>query len=156
MKTTSHCSLSAAVPRSDWQPVASRMRPVEISVMAEAKRVCETAERVVCVAATVGLDEQDCMQLRMAFGEVLNNLIQHASCDDQGALVDIRILTARNALELAVTDRGKPMAMPPRREFPDPEVEGGRGWPIILSCVDSVEYVVASGVNILTLRKFLP
>lgn len=132
------------------------MHPVVMSIPAVAGRVPESADHVARHAANAGLDEPACFQVRVAFTEVLNNIIDHALPAGQGATIDIRCQAISGEFQLTVVDRGKPIAIPETHEFPDPRVEGGRGWPIIFNWMDSVEYLAASGCNIMTLRKYLP
>jgi anti-sigma regulatory factor (Ser/Thr protein kinase) len=87
--------------------------------------------------------------------EVLNNIINHASPAENAEAKEIHCRFDYDHFEITTRDHGKPIDIQPTHDFPHGHTEGGRGWPIILNWMDSVEYQSRDGWNHLNLKKTL-
>ena len=132
------------------------MTDSRMEMTAAAEAIPATAERIASLGATAGLDRGACFQLQVAVTEALNNIVQHALADAPASPVKIRCRVANGFFEVTTFDRGLPMPALPDREFPPAAAESSRGWPIIFSWVDDIEYHARADGNTLTLRKNLP
>lgn len=114
------------------------------------------------VAASVrGLCEQASFsqaqmhEIELSVVEALNNTVEHAYADrDDGRISMTWALTERD-LRIDILNWGRSMAGVPQVDLPGASAERGRGWPIMHSCVDEVEYFSEQGVNTLRLVKIL-
>jgi len=134
----------------------STMTSERFEMAASAERIPATAQRIARLGATAGLDAQACFQLQVVVTEVLNNIVQHALRGDSSASVEIRCGVGNGGFEVTTVDHGLPMQFPPTRNFPETQAESSRGWPIIFSWVDHVDFSTRGDGNVLTLRKNLP
>ena len=134
----------------------STMTSERFEMAASAEQVPLAAQRIARLGATAGLDAQACFQLQVVVTEVLNNIVQHALPGDSSAAVEIRCGVGNGGFEVTTMDHGLPMRFPPTREFPEADAESSRGWPIVFSWVDHVDFSTRAGGNVLTLRKNLP
>ena len=123
---------------------------------AAADAIPAAAARIAQLGASAGLQQDACFQLQVAVSEALNNIVEHALAGASIAPVEIRCRTTPQCFEVTTRDHGRPMPALPAPEFPDAHAESSRGWPIIFSWVDSVEYQALADGNILTLKKNLP
>jgi serine/threonine-protein kinase RsbW len=107
----------------------------------------------------------DIAKVELAMVEAVNNAVEHAYRNEPGHSVVVELRLAHDSLGLVVRDRGQPMdprkltrvAVIAKPDRADPKTwhPRGRGLAIIKSCMDSVEYRVQDGVNVLTMsRKF--
>jgi len=131
------------------------MSPEILHMQAMAKSIPATTEHIASLGATAGLDEKACFQLRVVLAEVLNNILNYALPAQSREQIEIRCRVAEGSFEVTTLDKGKPIEVQPKHNFPDARTEGGRGWPIILSWMDSIEYRSEPGCNELTLKKSL-
>jgi sigma-B regulation protein RsbU (phosphoserine phosphatase) len=139
---------------ADIKP-GSDMKADVISMNAVATEIPGTAERIASLGATAGLDDQACFQIKVVMAEVLNNVVNHASPARNAETIEIHCQIDIDHFEVTTRDHGKPLDIQPTHEFPQVYTEGGRGWPIILNWMDSVEYQSQAGCNLLTLKKSL-
>ena len=111
------------------------------------------------------LPAADIAKVELAMVEAVNNAVEHAYRSEPGHSVVVELLLAPDRLGLAVRDRGEPMdprkltgvgeVAKPDRADPKSWHPRGRGLAIIKSCMDSVEYQVRDGVNVLTMSRTL-
>lgn len=92
-------------------------------------------------------------QIELAVIEAVNNVIVHAYQGQAGHAVQLDWSLGQACLQIAVMDWGQAPAAPPVPDMPDSLAENGRGWPIMLACMDDVDYRSQDGCNILTLTK---
>ena len=99
------------------------------------------------------LSERDAGMVELAVVEAVNNVIYHGYRDQPE--YDVTVVWTRRAdhLQIDIVDRGRAMDDLPSAEMPAPELENGRGWPIIRAIMDSVGYRSESGVNTLSMIK---
>jgi len=126
---------------------------VIIHIRPTARAVQRAAEQVSCFGLTGGMSRQSCFQLRVVISEVLNNIVAHACCDNDGQLIQIQCYIDDHQITITSIDRGKPFYTPLSDGFPTPLTEGGRGWPIIMKWTDSFKYQSNATGNYLTLSK---
>ncbi|MGB5438992.1 MAG: fused response regulator/phosphatase [Gammaproteobacteria bacterium] len=126
-----------------------------ISMTAVATDIPGTAERIAGLGASAGMDDLACFQVKVVMAEVLNNIVNHASPASNAETIEIHYRFDYDHFEVTTRDHGKPFDNQPTHEFPHARAESGRGWPIILNWMDSVEYQSHSGCNHLTLKKTL-
>jgi serine/threonine-protein kinase RsbW len=128
---------------------------MHLNIPANAEEIPEAAELVARFAASAGLDKQACFQIQVVVAEALNNIVDHGLDGEGSDSVHIHCGVVEDDLEINIRDEGRPYDQLPSQRFPDGRAEGGRGWPIIVSWADSIEYRSARGRNELTLRKTL-
>ena len=99
------------------------------------------------------LPERHAGMVELAVVEAVNNVIYHGYGNRPEH--DVTVVWTRRAdhLQIDIVDRGKAMDKLPSAEMPEPEMENGRGWPLIRAIMDSVGYRSEKGVNTLTMIK---
>ena len=131
------------------------MTKMILYLSAAARQVPATAERVASFGARSGLNAQACFQVKTIVAEALNNIVCHGFVDAEVASIELHCGTAGDALAITIVDNGLSLSHLPDHRFPDGYAGNGRGWPIIFSWADSVEYQSMSDRNELTLTKRL-
>lgn len=103
---------------------------------------------------SAGLDLPVTNNLLTAVVEAFNNIIEHAYDSQRGMPISILVAIDTEEIRIALHDQGRPMPQPlPPGHLPDPLAEGGRGWHIIRTYTDALDYRYAGETNILTLIK---
>jgi len=107
----------------------------------------------------MGLPPAAAGDVEIALAEAVNNVIEHAYCGRKGHKIAVRARLSKTALELTLSDNGRPLpgrhvpqgACPdldrPRNDLP----EGGFGWGLIHQLTDHVRYERRKGQNLLSL-----
>ncbi len=103
--------------------------------------------------------------IEIALVEAVNNAVEHAYRGEPGHSVVVELRLSPSCLGLSVRDRGEPMdpwrlagsaeIAEPDRADPATWRPRGRGLAIIKSCMDSVEYQIQDGANILVMSRKL-
>lgn len=112
------------------------------------------AVRGLCEAAS--LPPPDVFQIELAVVEALNNIIYHAYQNRPEHQVSLTWMLANGGLRIEISDQGQAMMTRPDGKMPEALQENGRGWPIMMACMDQVEYYSTNGLNTLILIKQLP
>ena len=104
-------------------------------------------------------------EIDLAMVEAVNNAVEHAYRGEPGHSVVVELRLSPGCLGLSVRDRGEPMdpwrlagsaeIAEPDRADPATWRPRGRGLAIIKSCMDSVEYQIQDGANILVMSRKL-
>ena len=103
-----------------------------------------------------GVDEKSRFELQVVLAESLGNAIKHSlKGGSYSESVYIHCESEKKRLIVTTRDNGQPLAERPDYVFPDAASQNGRGWPIIFSWMDNVEYYAKRGTNYLELTKFL-
>lgn len=131
------------------------MKALFLKVAARANAVPDAAEHIARFCAVVGLDRQDCFEIKVVIAEVLNNVAAHGRVDEARGAIEIHCRHSDTCLELIVNDRGRPLDRLPSDGFPRAGAKSGRGWPIIIHWTDSLEYRPGPPFNTLILTKAL-
>ncbi len=131
------------------------MRALFLKVAAQAKAIPDAAERIARFAAVVGLDLQDCFEIKVVIAEVLNNVAAHGSVDEARGAIEVHCRHSDTCLQLIVNDRGRPLDSLPSGNIPLAGAESGRGWPIIIHWTDTIDYRPGPPFNTLTLTRTL-
>ena len=99
------------------------------------------------------LPERDVGMIELAVVEAVNNVIFHGYGNEPEH--DITVIWTQRAdhLQIDIVDCGKAIGELPSAEMPAPDLENGRGWPIIRAVMDSIRYRSEKGINTLTLVK---
>lgn len=95
-------------------------------------------------------------QIELVVVEAVTNVIVHAYRKLAGQPIEISWWREGERLLIEMRDHGRPIAVLPEGELPDPEAESGRGWYIIRSLMDTVAYRREQEENILLLGKTVP
>lgn len=133
-------------------------------ILSSFENVADLAESVSNICASEPhVKTEEVEMLRLCVAEALNNIVEHAysGCDGKPIYADVSV--APEACTVLLIDEGKPM---PGGEIPtaSPEFdlddienlpEGGFGWVLIRSQMDSIEYDRREGCNVLRLEKHL-
>lgn len=94
-------------------------------------------------------------QIELVLVEAVTNVIVHAYDKLAGQPIDVSWWRDGRRLLIEMRDRGQPIATVPEGILPDPDAESGRGWYIIRSLADSVDYRREHQENVLVLCKDL-
>lgn len=94
-----------------------------------------------------------CSRVELVLAEVLNNIVEHANCDQPGAPITLHLVVMpspeQNEISFTIIDNGLPMpglALPERGapvlDASDPETlpEGGFGWGLIRELTATLSY----------------
>ena len=119
-------------------------RPEEVALVG-------TALNGLCRHAS--LPERDVGLVELAVVEAVNNVIFHGYGNRPDYDVTIVWTHRADHLQIDVVDCGKAMAELPSGTMPEPDLENGRGWPIIRAVMNSIRYRSENGINTLTLIK---
>ncbi|MEQ8922026.1 MAG: ATP-binding protein [Roseovarius sp.] len=146
-----------AVPGARTGTAAGVRLSLTIRATPEATREAVAAVRG--IMARAGAAPGLLFRVELVLAEVLNNIGEHAY-GGAGGRVWLKARMEGDALCVTIADRGKPMpgGEMPEGVLPDTEVpcerqpEGGFGWYLIHSQVDSLDYCRRDGENILGLR----
>ncbi|MCP3670460.1 MAG: ATP-binding protein [Gammaproteobacteria bacterium] len=121
--------------------------------------------RLVCVSAACtwltrlfalpDLSETARYQVETCMVEGINNAILHAYGGEGGHDISISYKLADDFLQLKICDSGRAMHKEQTVGLPASESETGRGWFIIQSWMDSVDYHSDSAGNILIMKRHL-
>lgn len=115
--------------------------------------------------AAHGVDDDKRGSVQIVLAEAMNNIVEHAYADTEGAGAFELSITARNAgLDVTLSDGGAPMPwgqlsdrLTTRRPLaPEFAKEGGFGWPIINSLAADVRYERRDSRNVLEFRIAAP
>jgi len=97
----------------------------------------------------------DSNQIRVAVIEGVNNAVLHAYHNEPGHLVQVVWCLKDDGLRIDITDWGEPLAQELSRQWPDDHQEGGRGGPLMWTCVDELHWHRDGEAKTLSLRKRL-
>uniref|UniRef100_UPI003B52AD62 ATP-binding protein n=1 Tax=Roseovarius indicus TaxID=540747 RepID=UPI003B52AD62 len=133
--------------------------PLSLAIRATPESTREAVAAVRGILARSGAAPGLLFRVELVLAEVLNNICEHAYGGGAGR-VWLKARTEGDALCVTVSDRGLPMpgGDMPDGALPDMDVpcefqpEGGFGWYLIHSQVDSLAYCRRDGENILGLR----
>lgn len=130
---------------------------ISVAIGNDAKNVSLVGAVVRIFCKFLGLTELETHNLELAVAEAVNNAILHGCRHLAEAEIRVTARCLPGAMVIERRDPGIPIAaLPESYAMPDPLAESGRGWPLIYSAVDLVEYRTEDGINILTLTKYLP
>ncbi len=101
------------------------------------------------------LSETARYQVETCMVEGINNAILHAYGGEGGHDISISYKLADDLLKLKIFDSGCAMQKEQTVDLPASESEKGRGWFIIQSWMDSVDYHSDSAGNILIMERHL-
>ena len=127
---------------------------VNVSVHNDVTDLPSVAEKVNRVGADAGIPARTVMPLQVVLDEVLSNVIKYAWPDGGTHEFFVRIDVRAVAIEVTITDDGRPFnplaQSPPPGRCPGP---GGVGIHMVKQLVDGFEYVRFGGRNRVTLTK---
>lgn len=126
-----------------------------IEAVAMAREIPGIAEEIAAYACSIGLDSQAGFQLKIAIAEALNNIAGHGVDPGHPGKIEIFCRRINRALEITIVDTGRAIDTMPTGAFPLNHVEHGRGWPIMVSWIDQIEYQPGPPYNQLSLTKHL-
>ncbi|SEM39179.1 serine/threonine-protein kinase RsbW [Syntrophus gentianae] len=113
------------------------------------------------IANALSLDEISCYHLELCVVEAVTNVTKHAYNNEAGNPVEVNILLFPDRISFQICDRGKSMEPANVRLLNfDPEQretlpESGMGLFIMHALMDEVRYETVSGLNVLTMSKYL-
>jgi anti-sigma regulatory factor (Ser/Thr protein kinase) len=128
---------------------------LHIEAVALARDVPGIAEEIASYAQTIGLDLQASFKLKISIAEALNNIAGHGVDPEHPGIIKITCRRSERVLEISIIDTGRPIDTLPTGLFPLYDVEHGRGWPIMVSWIDQIEYQPGPPFNRLSLTKHL-
>lgn len=132
------------------------MKTLSLIISATPKEIEPAVDIVERFCQSVGADQRTCFEIKVVLAESLGNAIKHGlKGGNHAARVSIDCNTSRGWLVVSTRDQGLPLKGTPNYLFPEAKAQNGRGWPIILSWMDKVEYFSRDGTNYLEMRKEL-
>ncbi|MDT8326803.1 MAG: ATP-binding protein [Roseovarius sp.] len=110
--------------------------------------------------AVHGVSEDTCGSVELAMAEALNNVVEHAYCDDGPRDIRLSVEIKPDRLCFQIIDGGAPLpdlslpagALPDNSGPRDALPEGGFGWFLIRDLTERVSYERRNGMNHLTLE----
>ena len=134
------------------------------SITSSFENVSSLAEEVsVLCSNRPGVDSDTADLMRLCLAEALNNIVEHAYDGANGKPIFADVKFKPDSLEVLLIDEGKPMpaGQAPTGDY-DPDLddfenlpEGGFGWMLIRTQMDTVDYERRDGCNVLRLEKQL-
>jgi serine/threonine-protein kinase RsbW len=118
-------------------------------------------EFVLKIAAKTGFNEETQEQIALAVDEACTNVIKHAHHHDSRRLMEIKIQTDADKMQITITDKGRGFDI---TKLKDPDVKkfiresrhGGLGIYLIKTLMDEVDYEFNPGVkNQVQLTKYI-
>lgn len=115
--------------------------------------------RVICSSELArGLSEDERGTMEIVLAEVLNNIVEHAYCENPGE-IEVALKLSFDSLAVTVVDHGLPMPggkapsghLKPIGDFDDLP-EGGFGWHLIRTLSRELVYQRKNGTNRLSFR----
>ncbi|CAK0766761.1 serine/threonine-protein kinase RsbW [Gammaproteobacteria bacterium] len=94
-------------------------------------------------------------RVELALAEAVNNAIQHTYQGKTGTEITIQTQIEAGYLRIEVHDQAQSLDLTHEAAMPNPCQESGRGWPLMRTCVDRVDYRIDNAGNVLTLSKYL-
>jgi anti-sigma regulatory factor (Ser/Thr protein kinase) len=123
-------TVRGCLEQEDTDVFVSTMRlPARSAQLSAARRYAEEA------AAAFGLDGRGCFEFAVAANEAVTNALRHGAADADGQ-IHLGVLESADGLTFVVSDYGRftaPVA------DPGPTSEGGRGFTLMTTLVDTVE-----------------
>lgn len=119
----------------------------------EIEQVRSTAGRACKFFKAKGLTASEVMSCELALVEACNNAVLYAKPSRQLDPIEIELRCDEAFIEIRIHDHTDGFNLPAKAELADQECETGRGIFIMQSLMDSVDYDVGIGENILTMRK---
>ena len=108
------------------------------------------------LAAAIGWDESECLQIALALDEALANVIRHAYHNCASGLIELECREIPDGLEITLLDNGD---APDRSKICAREIgcdqPGGLGTHIIRDVMDKVSYEVSKEGNRFVASKIL-
>ncbi len=100
----------------------------------------------------MGFEKQSCFMVTVCIAEAINNIIEHGGT----VTCSIRCVFTiyNNYINVIILDSGKAYT-PPNSEIKDIKEENGRGWHILRSWTNSIQYQRKSRINRLSLKFLL-
>lgn len=135
---------------------------VRFSISSSFENVAVLAEEVSNHCKTRSKNHTDSIDtLRLCLAEALNNIVEHAYEGAEGKPIFADVRFKPDCYEVMLIDEGKPMpggtlpsgALDFEMDDLDALPEGGFGWMLIHTQMDTVEYERRDGCNILRLEK---
>ncbi len=102
-----------------------------------------------------GFDKVQCYQVSACTVEAVNNSIIHACRSRSGMEVSVVWLLMERELRIQISDEGAMMQVSPELKAPGGGSLSGRGWFIMNSWMDRVEYCSDGRCNTVTLVRTL-
>ncbi len=115
-----------------------------------------TLARITAALVDFGIPADDRASAEIVLAEVLNNIVEHGYMPDDPGPIWIALLVAPNALQVTISDFGRPCpaALLKPNEGPDPQSlpEGGFGWFLINSLTTDLRAGRTGALNRLSFR----
>lgn len=133
----------------------------EISLAATQDAVRDALKSFLNELVSLGLTDEALSRVELVTAETLNNIVEHAFCNDQQpGFIRVRCAFRADGMHLRFTDFGAPMPdlkAPDRKSF-DTETaipnlpEGGFGWGLIRDLTEEISYRRSGPLNSLSMR----
>lgn len=107
-----------------------------------------------------GLSDDGAGKVEIVLAEVLNNIVEHAYCDQPDGIIDLTCHLGVDHVWTRIVDSGRmmPNAKPPTTQLPDMGTdildlpEGGFGWFLIRQLTEELIYDRDDPLNLLSLK----
>ncbi len=128
------------------------MGRLDTEITADAGAVADLAEMVAHYCSCQGVPKQQVFEVRTCLSEALNNVIQHAYGDAEGA-IRLQCMITESEISLRISDHA-PRAQLRPRAVDGTEDESGRGLHILRNWMDDVRIDARDEGNTLFLVKY--
>lgn len=126
---------------------------LQLRLPCDIAQVRATAQRARKFFRAKGLSENELMSCELALVEACNNAVLYAKPSRQLDSIEIELRCGESLIEMRILDHTDGFDFPQKAELASHDSESGRGIFIMQSLMDSVDYSIGIGENILTLRK---
>ena len=132
----------------------------DLQMRADMDELPRMKDFVVNAAEKAGMNSRDTKCLRLAVEEAVTNVIQYAYDGGNNCQLSLSACTTGNALEVTITDKGKPFnpttaPMADTTIPADERTEGGLGILLLHRMSDGLDYRREDGCNILKIKKII-
>lgn len=129
------------------------MQTISFTIESQLGNVALVGEAVMGLCALT--PQLDSNQIRVAVIEGVNNAVLHAYRNEAGHLVRVNWSLSEDLLRIDITDWGAPLDRQLSQQWPDDVQEGGRGGPLMWTCVDELSWHHDGDAKTLSLLKRL-
>ncbi len=127
---------------------------LELSLSSRSDEIAEAVDQLRDWLAAQGLAADLAFQFSVCLAEALNNIEEHGYGEDQPGPIAISVRLQPDAVACEVHDQATRIETAPETSLSAGDVEDGRGWFILRSWMDRVEYLPVAAGNRLRMVKF--
>ncbi len=128
---------------------------LELALQSRSNEIADAVDHLRDWLAEQGLVAEVAFQFSVCLAEVLNNIEEHGYGEETPGPIALLCRVQEDAVTCEVHDQATEVETAPEGSLSPGDVEDGRGWFILRSWMDRVEYVPAVSGNRLRMVKFI-